>query len=115
MNKRSTGSHYEDVAAAFLKNLGYQIRERNYRNAGAEVDIIAEKEGRISFIEVKYRRDDSFGMPSEAVNARKKAKILAASELYIMDSGLGDVERSYDIVEILGSRIRLIANCFGDI
>ena len=52
-------------------------------------------------------------MPSEAVDRKKQMRIIRASEFYLSGCGMYSAERSYDIVEILGGRIRLIENCFG--
>lgn len=42
MNKRQTGSQYEEKAAEYMKQHGYQILERNYRCRQGEIDIIAQ-------------------------------------------------------------------------
>ena len=56
MNKRKTGTAYEKKAAAYLKEKGYHILKRNYRCPLGEIDLIAEENGYLVFIEVKYRR-----------------------------------------------------------
>ena len=113
MNNRLKGAYYEERAAVFLKSLGFDILSRNYRTPAGEIDIIASRNGIISFIEVKYRATDAFGMPSEAVDRKKQMRIIRASEFYLSGCGMYSAERSYDVVEILGGRIRLIENCFG--
>ena len=47
------GSFAEGLAEKFLKDRGYKILGRNYRKPWGEVDIIAEKEGIVIFVEVK--------------------------------------------------------------
>ena len=72
MNKRQTGSEYEGLAAKWLEGHGYQIVERNYRCRQGEIDLIAEKDGYLVFVEVKYRRSSEAGDPAEAVDYWKQ-------------------------------------------
>lgn len=71
-NFRRLGAFYEDRAARLLEERGYWILEKNYRCRIGEIDLIARDGRTLVFIEVKYRRTDSFGRPEEAVDARKQ-------------------------------------------
>ncbi len=115
LNKRSLGARYENLAAEYLASRGYEIWERNYRCRTGEIDLIAmdTADGSICFIEVKYRKTDRYGLPSEAVSVRKQQKILAVSRHYLQARGLYGAACRYDVAEILGDRIRLIKNAFG--
>ena len=53
-NNRATGSIYEEKIAAFLKQNGFMILERNYRCKQGEIDIIAKDGKYFVFIEVKF-------------------------------------------------------------
>ena len=56
---REWGKMAEDIAAEYLLTNGYIIRERNWRIGNRiEIDIIAEKDGIIVFVEVKAREGD---------------------------------------------------------
>ena len=55
MNKRQLGQENEYLALKYLTNKGYKIIKRNYRCKLGEIDLIAKKDDRIIFIEVKYR------------------------------------------------------------
>ena len=52
-NKRSTGTQYEEVAAAYLRDKGYTILDRNFRDRSGEIDIIALCREALVFVEVK--------------------------------------------------------------
>ncbi|UII22367.1 YraN family protein [Fulvivirga ligni] len=80
--KAQTGREGEDAAVAFLLNAGYNILERNYRYKRAEVDIIAEKDDILVFVEVKTKSYTTFGFPEESVNHTKVAKVSEAAEYY---------------------------------
>ena len=71
MNKRQTGSEYEQKAAQYLQAKGVHVLELNYRNRKGEIDLIARDGDYLVFVEVKYRKDTRKGAPEEAVNYRK--------------------------------------------
>ena len=52
-NKRVTGADNEQRATEYLIDNGYSILERNFRNKTGEIDIIAQNDNRIVFVEVK--------------------------------------------------------------
>lgn len=78
-----TGSTGEAMAVQHLAENGYRILHQNWRHAHWEVDIIAEKEMVLHFIEVKTRRTKKFGHPEEAVTKKKIQNLINASEEYL--------------------------------
>jgi len=92
------------------------IRERNFRSREGEIDIIAEKDDFLVFIEVRTRTSSSYGTPEESVTAQKKERLLALAEAYM--EGCDDLRSSWriDVVAVeLGpkgevSRLELIEN-----
>lgn len=113
MNKRSVGASYEGIACDYLKNRGYTILEKNYRNRAGEIDIIAMDGEYICFIEVKYRRDRGCGMPLEAVNFKKQKNIIKVAKYYLMMKGHTEwTPCRFDVVAIEGEDITLLQNAF---
>lgn len=113
MNNRKVGSRYEDVAAAYLTNMGYTIVEKNYRCKSGEIDLIAKFQGYLIFIEVKYRRDLKSGSPLEAVGALKQKHIRETARYYLYSHGYGEeIPCRFDVVGILGETVTLIQNAF---
>lgn len=86
--KNSLGGWGENKAAAFLESSGYAILCRNYRSLYGEVDLIAQKDEIVYFIEVKTRRGLSFGRGFESVTQRKFQKIQKTAECYIHTESL---------------------------
>ena len=82
MNRRTTGTAYEQIAADYIKKYGIRIREMNYRISQGEVDIIGEDKDCIIFIEVKYRKTASYGYPWEAVSGNKQKQICKVARQY---------------------------------
>ena len=85
MHARDIGALGEKIAAEYLTGLGYMIRERNVRLREGEIDIIAEKDEFLVFIEVRTRTSTSYGTPEESVTAKKKERLIALAEAYIED------------------------------
>ena len=100
-------------AACFLKTQGYQILERNYRCKKGEIDLIAREGQYLVFVEVKYRKDDKKGYPAQAVDQRKQQKIRKSAMIYLKKNHLSfEQQMRFDVVEILGKKIRVIKHAF---
>ena len=117
MNKRKVGTTYEQKAAEYLTEKEYQILETNYRNRYGEIDLVARDRraaGRpIVFVEVKYRRNASYGVPQEAVNGRKQRKIISVAWFYLKMHGCGyDTPCRFDVITICGDHSEHIENAF---
>lgn len=116
-NSLQTGTLGEDIAIALLKQEGYRIRCRNWRHKNLEVDVIAEEQNILVFVEVKTRAHHAYGMPYEFVDTAKQAKLIRAANQYIAANRYGG-EIRFDIVSILYSKenntynTRLIRDAF---
>jgi putative endonuclease len=95
-----TGIKGEQIAINFLLKKGYNVLFTNWRHGKKEVDIIAEKDNFIIFIEVKTRTSFDFGFPEEAVDTRKKTFLKAAAEAFIEDNPRF-INIRFDIISIL--------------
>ncbi|TXI15828.1 MAG: YraN family protein [Pedobacter sp.] len=94
------GVYGEDLAKEYLEGLGYEILALNWRFKRAEIDIIAYKEHRIIFVEVKTRSGYGFGQPEEFVGRTKQRLMDRAAEAYIhMMNHRGEIR--FDIISIL--------------
>ena len=102
MIKHSTkkiGDMGENYAADYLKRQKYKIIERNYRKRCGEIDIIAEKNGVIAFVEVKTRHSNTLAQPFEAVDRRKQEKIIKTAVNYISENKI-DCDCRFDVCEV---------------
>lgn len=84
----------------FLKSKKYIIHTTNYSSRYGEVDIIAEKDGVVAFIEVKTRKNSKFGRPSEFVSPAKQQRIISAAQYYVYNNGITEKLR-FDVIEVL--------------
>lgn len=100
MHNKDLGARGEEVAVGFLKRRGFSILERNWTCFAGEADIIALDDEAIHFIEVKTRRGNGHGFPAEAVDAKKRRRYEAISELYLSTYDGCDTGVTFDIIAI---------------
>jgi putative endonuclease len=89
----------ESAAAAHLVSNGYRILERNWRFKRLEVDIIAEVDNTLVFVEVKTRKNSDFGAPESFVTRKKQAFLIAAAHQFITSQDK-DVEARFDVISV---------------
>lgn len=103
MNKKNTrkiGNAYEEIAAKYLVNKGYNILERNFRTRYSEIDIIAKDGETYVFCEVKYRSSNRFGSPLDAVDIRKQKRISKAAIYYCMVKRIYNKPCRFDVIAV---------------
>ncbi len=111
-DKRSVGRKYEEIAANYLRSIGYKIICMNYTARYGEIDIIAEDSGTTVFVEVKYRASSAYGSPAEAVSLSKRRRILAAARCFAAANHLYDSSLRFDVIEFSGRKMRHTADAF---
>lgn len=105
MNKRDIGRLCESYVCRKLQEQGFSILAQNFRmGRSPELDIVAQKDDTIHFIEVKARSQTTYGLPREAVSPAKMQHILKASELFTARYGTYAYQRSYDVAEVYFSK-----------
>lgn len=99
-DKRKIGILGEEIAAEVLRGRGYYILDRNYTCPYGEVDIIAVKNGQISFVEVKTRASRTYGEPAEAVDERKQRHIRNAARYFVSCSKKKYEKIGFEVIEV---------------
>ncbi|MDD5258744.1 MAG: YraN family protein [bacterium] len=112
VDNRRKGFAGEEKAADYLRELGYTIIEQNWCCTMGELDIVALDREALVFIEVKSRRETSYGLPQQAVNGYKQRQIIKAALGYIKSKGITDKDVRFDVVSVNGEDIELIENAF---
>lgn len=97
----------EQAAADYLSGRGYEILARNVRTPHGEIDLIAVKDNRTVFVEVKARRTGSYGPPEVSVNARKQMHMIASSQYYAQQNGIDHWQLDVVAIERVGGEIRI--------
>ena len=113
------GEKGEDVACGFLRHHGYKILVRRFRSQSGEIYIVARHKDWLVFVEVKTRKSEQFGAPSEAVDKKKQRHITKVALDYLRMLDNPPVHFRFDIVEVVmkdaaskPDDVRLIDNAF---
>lgn len=85
MDTKELGFLAENIAARHLESQGYEVIDRNYRKPWGEIDVIAQKDDVICFVEVKANSQEFVGdfNPEIRVDYRKLSKITKTAMLYL--------------------------------
>lgn len=100
MNTRRFGSIGEKTAQYYLQGKGYIILQTNFYTKMGEIDIIAEKDTYIIFVEVKTRTSLKFGTPAMAVDYNKKKHIKKSAKVFLHINKLEDRNIRFDVIEV---------------
>jgi putative endonuclease len=93
--RKEVGNLGESVVCEYLKRHGFKIRDRNIAKKTGELDIIAEKEDTLHFVEVKTILADEFPLaeckgedvydPSLNLHEAKVRKVARTGEWYVLE------------------------------
>ena len=99
MNKK-IGNMGEDASEKYLKSKGFTVLKRNYFSRFGEIDIIAQKQQYIVFVEVKTRKEKSLVKASEAITSSKRKKIIKTAVIYLQENP-SDLQPRFDFIEVI--------------
>ena len=91
------GKKGEEYAVRYLQQRGYKIIERNWIYEKYEIDIIAQNDEYIVFVEVKTRSSDRWGNPEEAISKGKIKRIVEAADFYLNENDI-DRPARFDVI-----------------
>lgn len=100
---REWGAFCEQVVMEHLVRNGFTIRERNWRptHTHKEVDIIAQKDNIVVFVEVKGRSNPDYD-PLDAIDSKKIRNLVRAADIYLRNAEF-DYEFRFDIASVVGT------------
>lgn len=99
------GIHGEQLATQYLKKLGHQIIEKNYRCALGEIDIVSTHQEYLIFSEVKTRQGTTNIHPSQAVGWKKQKKLQQLGQYYLQEKKIQNKQPRFDVIAV-----QIIAN-----
>lgn len=102
-NNKSFGNEGEEIAAGYLKSLGYEIIERNYRFHKGEIDIVAKDNGTnyLVFVEVKSRKSLEYGEPEYAITPAKAKQLKKMANYYLLENHVKNIDCRLDVITVL--------------
>lgn len=98
--KDAMGDRGENLAARYLRNLGYRIIVRNFRCEAGEIDIIAREGTTLVFVEVKTRSYDD-PAPEDQVHEGKQHQLTRVAKIYLSRYGTPQPPARFDVVAVL--------------
>jgi putative endonuclease len=98
--RRDLGDFGERVAAAHLESKGYRILARNYRILQGEVDLVAQRDGVVAFVEVKTRKGNAMGTAVQALLPRQQQRLVLAAEAFSLERDDLPDGRRIDVIAI---------------
>ncbi len=98
--RQTLGRWGENLAAQYLQQKGYTILAQNARTAYGEIDLVAQQNEALVFVEVKTRTSAAFGLPEAAITPRKQAHMLAAAQAYLQAQPELDADWRIDVIAI---------------
>jgi len=112
---KNIGKIGEQKASSFLKDNGFSILKKNFRSYGGEVDIIAEKNKTIYFIEVKTRSSLDKGYPYEAINWWKIRNLKRAANFFLLKSSYKSYKLKLAVISIILNKGQEIIKFYDDL
>jgi putative endonuclease len=112
---QKTGGEGEAEAVKYLRSIGYEILEKNWRHGNQEIDIIAKDKFYLVIAEVKTRTSNMFGEPEVFVNRQKQRNLIKAANAYLEKKNLM-LESRFDILSVMKTgdkyKVNHIKNAF---
>jgi len=111
--KKIRGDSAEKQAELFLMDKGFQLITRNFHCKLGEIDLIMQDEDTLVFVEVRYRKNATYGSALESIDHKKQLKIIATAEHYRQKHPkLYATPLRFDVVGITGTNLQWIASAF---
>ena len=92
------GQKAEGLAAKLLQKKGYRIIGRNVRLPGGELDMVAQLDEVVVFVEVKARRTELHGGALHAVSGEKEHRLIKLAAQYRSQHDLGQQSCRFDVI-----------------
>lgn len=109
-NRVKTGKAYEQRAAKYFQEQGYEIVEQNWHDSHREIDLIATKGNKIIFVEVKSVGTTAYGHPAERIDKHKKFNLIQAAQQYIIKNNIQNYDLQFDVVTFIGEHLEHFPN-----
>lgn len=107
------GDSAERQALDYLQRQGLTLVARNFRCKAGELDLVMKDGAALVIVEVRYRKSEQFGGALASVTRQKQARIVAATQHYVIINSLSHYAIRFDVVALSGNgSINWIKNAF---
>ena len=111
-SRRKIGAQFEQRAALFFTQQGFEILDRNWQAGHREIDLVARKDDLVVFVEVKSSSNPNFGHPAERVDKTKIRHLGAAAQKYLIEKNIEGVDLRFDVVTFVGGQLEHFPSAF---
>ena len=103
-NRKMIGKMGELIAKKFLLKKGYEIVATNWGNKWGEIDIVSKNNNVYTFVEVKTKVGDAFGIPEDMISNLKLNKIKKMAYLFLSGQDIINTSLKIDVISIVLSK-----------
>ncbi len=100
--RREFGDEAESVAVRYLEARGWVVRARNWPCRYGELDVVAEREDTVCFVEVRMRSSAVWGDPAHTVSFAKQRRVVKAALHYLFAHDLRGRMMRFDVISVVG-------------
>lgn len=104
-NTTEKGSYYEEMASHYLQKKGLSVLDKNFRHRQGEIDLIMSHNNTLVFVEVRYRKQSTYGSAEESITYRKQQSIVSTANYFLMKQKLWDTPCRFDTITIKPSKL----------
>lgn len=101
LSRLDFGKSAENKAKRYLKRKGYQFIKANYHTRDGEIDLIFKDGDTFVFVEVRAKRDTTFGQPEDTITPKKMTRCKKAAVKYLYDNKLMDSSCRFDVIALV--------------
>ena len=118
LTTRDIGQFTEGLAIEYLQSQGLTLVEKNFHSRVGEIDIIMKHQSTWVFVEVKYRKNSTFGGAISAVSISKQKKIKLCAAFFLQQKALNEYNTPcrFDVIALDGNidnlQINWLENAF---
>lgn len=117
LDRQGRGAHAEEYALQYLRQQGLDLVARNWSCPQGELDLVMCHAKTLVFVEVRYRRHQSWGGPLASVDSHKQRRLIQAACAFLQaHTGWRDAPCRFDVVALTGNPVNYnldwISNAF---
>ena len=105
--RQRLGQLGERAAEVALARAGLRVVARRFRLRSGEIDLVAERDDLVVFVEVKARHSRRFGPPAAAVTRLKQQRMARVALAFLTRTGRSGRRTRFDVVEVYACRGRV--------
>ena len=118
-NKRNFGEQIEQEVQCYLEQKGLKLVQRNFFCKTGEIDLIMWERNCLVFVEVRYRKNDTFGSGAETITRRKQQRLIRTAQFFLLKKPkFANFACRFDVVSVQPdqnnqyNRVQWIPNAF---